>query len=62
MSARLMLAMLVIVAAIAACSAEQAVTILVADDGKAPYYTSLADALDAATAEQYVVADFYTDW
>lgn len=62
MRIKFMLAMLMIVVALAACTAEQPATTLVADDGQAPYYTNLADALDAATADQYVVADFYTDW
>lgn len=62
MRTRFMLVILVMVAVLAACTAEQATTTLVADDGKAPYYTDLADALNAATADQYIVADFYTDW
>jgi hypothetical protein len=48
-----------------ACAAENETdreTSLVSAPGTAPYYTVLADALEAAGPGQYVVADFYTDW
>jgi hypothetical protein len=57
----MLMALLTMAVLIAACSTEQQST-LVAEDGEAPYYTSLADAQAAARADQYIVAEFYTDW
>lgn len=60
MRTKILLALLAIVALVAACSSGP--TTLVSDPGKAPYYTSLAEALEVAATDQYVVAEFYTDW
>ena len=60
MRTRILLAVLTMVTLIAACTGEQST--LVTKDGVAPYYTSLPDAQAAATADQYIVAEFYTDW
>jgi len=63
MRTKIILAVLVVMLVIAACSSEkQQPSSLVTSAGFAPYYTNLADALQAAKADQYVVVDFYTDW
>jgi thiol:disulfide interchange protein len=62
MRAKIILTVMVLLA-IAACSGEKPQPLsLVSSAGVAPYYTNLADALQAAKADQYVVVDFYTDW
>ena len=61
MRTKTVLALLALALVIAACTAEQETTLVTAP-GVAPYYTNLEDALAAAAADQYVVADFYTDW
>jgi len=60
MRTRILLTVLTMVALTAACTGEQST--LVTKDGVAPYYTSLDDAQAAATTDQYIVAEFYTDW
>ncbi len=60
MRTKILLTVLAMALAIAACSGEQST--LVTDQGKAPYYTSLAEAQAVAAANQYIVAEFYTDW
>jgi thiol:disulfide interchange protein len=63
MSTRIILVVLVVMLVIAACSGDkQQFSSLVTSTGVAPYYTNLADALQVARADQYVVVDFYTDW
>ncbi|MEW5796732.1 MAG: hypothetical protein AB1772_10285 [Candidatus Zixiibacteriota bacterium] len=63
MHIKLILAVLLLAAVIAACSSEQMQpSSLVTSAGTAPYYTNLDDALEAARADQFVVLDFYTDW
>jgi|GEM_PF-2682813 len=59
MRANIVLTLLLVTAVMAACTGEKAS--LVRPDGAAPYYTSLADAQQAATADQLIVLDFYTD-
>lgn len=60
MRTKILLTILVLAMVIAACTGEQST--LVADQGEAPYYTSLAEAQAVAAADQYIVVDFYTDW
>jgi thiol:disulfide interchange protein len=63
MRMKIIFAVLVVMLVIAACSGEkQPSSSLVTSAGVAPYYTNLADALQAARTDQYVVVDFYTDW
>jgi len=63
MRIRLILVLFALVLLIAACSGDkQQPSSLVTSAGAAPYYTNLADALQAARGDQYVVVDFYTDW
>lgn len=63
MSKKIVFAVLVVMLVVAACSSEkQQSSSLVTSAGFVPYYTNLADALEAARADQYVVVDFYTDW
>ena len=63
MRTKIIFAVLVVMLVVAACSSEkQQPSSLVTSAGVAPYYTNLADALQAAKADQYVVVDFYTDW
>jgi len=61
MRIKMFMALMALTLLLAACGTEDSSS-LVADDGKAPYYTSLADAQAAAQADQYIVVDFYTDW
>ena len=53
------LTLALLVAVMAACSSSDKLT---RAEGKAPYYTSVEDALAAAAEGQYIVVDFYTDW
>jgi thiol:disulfide interchange protein len=63
MRTKIIFAVSVLMLLIAACSSEkQQPSSLVTSAGCVPYYTNLADALEAARADQYVVVDFYTDW
>lgn len=63
MRTKIILAVLVVMLVVAACSGDkQQSSSLVTSTGVAPYYTNLADALEAARVDQYVVVDFYTDW
>ncbi|MCP4684653.1 MAG: hypothetical protein GY867_04305 [bacterium] len=55
----LMLIVLLFAVLLAACAGTDKVTRV---EGKAPHYTSVEDALAAATDGQFVVVDFYTDW
>ena len=60
-----LMAVVAMVLLLGACAAENEngqESSLVNSPGAAPYYTVLADALEAAGPGQYVVADFYTDW
>lgn len=63
MRIKIIAAALTLLAALAACTGDKPQTSsLVTTAGMVPYYTNLADALQAAKADQYVVVDFYTDW
>lgn len=63
MRIKIIAAVLTLLVVLAACTGEKTQTSsLVTTAGTAPYYTDLADALQAAKADQYVVVDFYTDW
>jgi hypothetical protein len=66
MRTKILIAGLMLIVALAACTAtdttSEATTSLVASDGVAPYYTDLVEAQAAASADQYLVVDFYTDW
>ena len=62
MRTKILIAGLMLIVALAACSTTDQQTSLVADDGFAPYYTDLAEAMAAAGADQHLVVDFYTDW
>ena len=55
----LALATFLLAALLVACDGTDAVTRL---EGKAPYFTSVDDALAAAAEDQLIVVDFYTDW
>ncbi len=61
MRTKMLPAWLILAILFAACGTEQSSN-LVVEDGKAPYYTNLADAREAARDDQYIVVDFYTDW
>jgi len=52
---------LMLTVVLAACTATDQHTSLVANDGFAPYYTNLAEAQAVAGADQYLVVDFWTD-
>ena len=63
MRIKIVFAVLLLVVVIAACSGDKMQpSSLVTSAGFAPHYTNLADALEAAKADQFVVLDFYTDW
>ncbi|MCX6834471.1 MAG: hypothetical protein NTW07_04950 [candidate division Zixibacteria bacterium] len=63
MRTKIIFTVLAVLLVIAACSGEKPQPLsLVTSTGFVPYYTNLADALQAARADQLVVVDFYTDW
>lgn len=62
MRTKILIAGLMLVVALAACTATDQPTSLVANDGFVPYYTDLLEAQAAAGVDQHLVVDFYTDW
>ena len=65
MRGKILLVVAVVALLLGACGVQEEAgqnTSLVEKAGKAPYYTVLADALEACGPNQYVVAEFYTDW
>lgn len=62
MRTKILIAGLMLIIALAACSTTDQHTSLVTKDGFAPYYTDLTEAKAAAGADQHLVIDFYTDW
>ena len=61
MRTKILMAGLMALVALAACSTTDQTTSLVTNDGFAPYYTNLTEAQAVAGADQYLVIDFYTD-
>jgi len=61
MRIKILIAGLIAVVALAACSTTDQNTSLVANDGFAPYYTNLAEAQAVVNTDQYLVVDFFTD-
>ena len=61
MRTKILIAGLMLVVSLAACTTTDQSTSLVANDSFAPYYTNLTEAQAAANADQYLVVDFYTD-
>ena len=62
MRTKILIAGLMLIVALAACTATDQPTTLVAADGSAPYYTDLVEARAAAGDDQYLVVEFFTDW
>ncbi len=62
MRTKILIAGLMLIVALAACTATDQHTSLVANDGFVPYYTDLAEAQAVAGADQHLVIDFWTDW
>jgi len=61
MRTKILIAGLMLVVVLAACSTTDKSTTLVVNDGFVPYYTDLAEAQAAADPDQYLVVDFLTD-
>ena len=55
----LLLVSLLAAALLVACAGTDTAT---RPEGKAPFYTSIDDALAAAVEGQLIAVDFYTDW
>lgn len=51
---------LVLLMAFVYCAKEEPAEVV--EGESAPYFVDLDEALTAASADQYIVVDFYTDW
>ena len=61
MRTKILIAGLMLVVVLAACSTTDQHTTLIANDGFVPYYTDLAEAQAVAGPDQYLVVDFWND-